>query len=238
MELDKKKYAYNYFIQKGLPPVIASGIVGNLIHESGLDTSIEGDKGLKGGSSYGIAQWRGDRLTNLQKRYGDNWTNLDNQLDFVLHELNSSEKTTFNKLKYAKTPEEASDIFMRGYERPSKEAISKSGVHRAKNARDLFGSSIDSNYVSQYQEPLIVEEELTNYLPTPITLQEKRADNTENLSYEYKANEAKKQIQEYQQVEDLIQEMPTFSQEVPKQEVIQQRPSYEYLYNQDLFTIQ
>ena len=60
-ERDKKaEYAYKFYLNKGYSPQASASIVGNLIHEGGLNTTAEGDKGYKGGSSRGIAQWRED----------------------------------------------------------------------------------------------------------------------------------------------------------------------------------
>ena len=78
-----------------------------------------------------------------------------------------------------------------------------------------------------------------NYLPSDITMQEKRADEFVDLSFAEKADEAKKQIQEYQVAEDLINQMPVAQQEQTIVEQPQQQtPTYEYLFNQNLFTIQ
>lgn len=115
--LTNKEYAYQYYLNKGLTPVMASAIVGNLVKESGLNPTIIGRADNKG--SVGIAQWHSGRLDNLKRFAGNNWKKLDNQLDFVLHELRTTEKRAFDKLKNAKTVEEATTSFMNEYERPS-----------------------------------------------------------------------------------------------------------------------
>ena len=53
----QQKQAMKFFTSKGLSYHQAAGIVGNLMQESNLNTSIKGD----GGKSFGIAQWNGDR---------------------------------------------------------------------------------------------------------------------------------------------------------------------------------
>lgn len=144
---DKKKYAYNYLLNKGLTNIQAAAIVGNLQVESGFNTSAEGDKGYSGGSSRGIAQWREGRLSNLKNFAGSQWTSLDKQLDFVLHELNTSEKGAFDKLKEAKTVEQATEAFTRGYERPN-----MSQAHlgkRISHALSLAGVAPDANFKPQ-----------------------------------------------------------------------------------------
>ena len=243
MEKDRKKYAYNYLINQGYSPVVAAGIVGNLIAESGLKTDILGTADDKG--SNGIAQWHSGRLTGLKKfaqSTNRKWDDLDAQLDYIGHELNTTHKTALNKLKYAKTPEEASEAFMQHYEKPAKWAIAQSRGERAKNARDLFGGSLDPNYVSQYQEYSDTNVSSTqptkNYLPDLITMQGKESNEVVDLSFAQKAEEAKEQIQQYQEVEDKINQMPTTQAPIQQQQVEQQSPSYQYLFNQELFNIQ
>ncbi|MEN6293782.1 MAG: phage tail tip lysozyme, partial [Methanobacterium sp.] len=141
---DNKTYrAYEYFIQKGLTPAQASGIVGNLVQESGLqlDTQVEGfDKT----GSYGIAQWLGNRKTNLIKfaeKAGKTHSDFSTQLDFVWHELNTTEKKAFNKLQTAKSPEEAALAISKYYERPSeKYAHNEKRINYANQFYSQFGN--------------------------------------------------------------------------------------------------
>lgn len=110
--------ARDFFINKGLTPHIAAGIVGNLIVESGLDPTAVGDNG----SAYGLAQWRLDRRDNLKKfakERGKDISDFDTQLEFLWHELNGNYKQVLNKLLGARDATQATDIFMRGYERPN-----------------------------------------------------------------------------------------------------------------------
>ena len=103
----------NFFIKKGLTIEQASGIVGNLYQESMLNPNAVGDNG----QSYGLAQWRGNRLQTL-KNTVSNWNTIDGQLNFIWYELNSSEKNGLNKIKTSRTPEESALIFAKYYERP------------------------------------------------------------------------------------------------------------------------
>lgn len=143
--LTNKDYAYQYYINKGLTPIMASAIVGNLVKESGLNTGIIGRADNKG--SVGIAQWHSERLDNLKKFAGKNWKALDNQLDFVLHELNTTEQTAYDKLKQAKTVEEATTAFMNHYERPSSDPKINKINDRINEALEVSGSP-RSNYTS------------------------------------------------------------------------------------------
>lgn len=108
--------AMDFFQSNGYTKEQAAGIVGNLIAESKLDTGIAGD----GGTSFGIAQWRDDRLERLRAhatKMGTSWQDFETQLDFVLHELEGRESKANAALKNATTIEEATAAFI-GYERP------------------------------------------------------------------------------------------------------------------------
>src|SRR5262249_35393006 len=55
------KSAYDFFLNRGYTPAQASGIVGNLIHESGLDPNAIHDQG----TGIGIAGFRNERAAAL-----------------------------------------------------------------------------------------------------------------------------------------------------------------------------
>lgn len=114
----RAKQGIDYLVDKGLTREQAAGILGNLMQESNLDTKILGDSG----TSIGLAQWRKERrdaLRNFANVTGKDKFDYFTQLDFIIHELNTTEKDAFEKLKQAKTVEEASDIFSKHYERPN-----------------------------------------------------------------------------------------------------------------------
>jgi hypothetical protein len=119
-EQSTEEYSYKKMLDYGWTPEQASGIVGNLKYESGLNTSKEGDVGYKGGSSFGVAQFRGDRLKTLQNRYGSKWTDLDNQLEFVNWELNNTHKSAGDKLRQARGVYNTGQIVSDYYEIPAK----------------------------------------------------------------------------------------------------------------------
>lgn len=129
---DKKK-AYEFFIGKGLKPHQAAGIVGNLIQESNLKTSIRGD----GGKALGIAQWHPDRqkgLESLAKRLGTNKFDINTQLEYVWEELNTTEKRALDKLLQSKNVDQATSIFCQYYERAGKPMLES----RIKHAKSLL----------------------------------------------------------------------------------------------------
>ena len=128
-----KKEAMEFFQSKGLSPYHAAGIVGNLLGESKLNHQAINPTS----KAFGIAQWLGDRKKKLFKKYGENPT-FDQQLEFVWEELNSSEKSAFDKLLQTKSVEEATNSFMKHFERPSQREMAQSINNRIKFSRDLL----------------------------------------------------------------------------------------------------
>jgi hypothetical protein len=108
--------AHRFFVGKGYTPEQSAGIVGNLVHESGMNPSSSGDAGTSGG----LAQFHNERLTAL-KTYaasqGKPATDFQTQLEFIDRELHTTESGTLAKLQAAKTPEQAAAAFI-DYERP------------------------------------------------------------------------------------------------------------------------
>lgn len=109
--------ARDHFVALGYTPEQAAGIVGNLVQESGVRPSgAVGDNG----TAFGLAQWRGERLTRLQRyanSQGADWKDFKTQLNFIDVELKNHETSAYKALKGAKTIDEATAAFV-GYERP------------------------------------------------------------------------------------------------------------------------
>lgn len=108
--------ARQFFVNKGYTPEQASGIVGNLVHESGMNPGASGDNGTSGG----LAQFHNERLAALKSyaaSVGKPATDFQTQLEFIDRELHTSEAPTLAKLQAAKTPEDAAAAFI-NYERP------------------------------------------------------------------------------------------------------------------------
>jgi hypothetical protein len=105
----RAEYAYNYYRSRGLPEHISAGIVGNLVHESGMATTAKGDAG----KATGLAQWHPDRFKVLQKWATSNGRNpydINTQLDFVLAEPGEGERV-MSALQKTKTVDEAARVF-------------------------------------------------------------------------------------------------------------------------------
>lgn len=105
----------NFFMNKGLTKNQARGIYGNIMQESGGKHNIISRDGH---NSYGLAQWTGSRKARLFSKYGTNPT-VNQQLEYLWEELNSSEKGALDALKSTSSVEDATKIFMQKFERPA-----------------------------------------------------------------------------------------------------------------------
>lgn len=152
--------AFLYFISKGLTPEQSAGIVGNLIHESGVDPTKQQDGShdpfTKNGVGFGLAQWtftaRQQPLNDLAKAQGKPVTDLGVQLDFIWQELTGGYRQVLGQLRGAKTVDDAVVIVQGnannggpypGYERPKDEVGSlPDRIAAAKAILTKFGSSV------------------------------------------------------------------------------------------------
>lgn len=105
----------NFFMNKGLTKNQAKGIYGNIMQESGGKHNIVSRDGY---NSYGLAQWTGTRKARLFSKYGTNPT-VNQQLEYLWDELNSTEKSALNALRNTTTVEDATKVFMQKFERPA-----------------------------------------------------------------------------------------------------------------------
>ena len=104
----------------GITKEQAAGIAGNLYVESGgFNLEAHGDRG----TSYGLAQWHNERKQTLFDKTGtseSNPPNLEQQLDYLIYELNSSEKRALEALKKTTSVRDSALVFAQKFERPAK----------------------------------------------------------------------------------------------------------------------
>jgi len=139
---DKVKYAIDFLIKNGGYTLAqAAGIVGNLQVESGLNTSIEGDKNLET-SSFGIAQWRESRLDNLKifaEKNNKSITDLDIQLWFIIHELKTNYRNVDNLIRSSNDVTEIAQIVQSKYEVSTSASL---------NSRQMYANQFYANYTN------------------------------------------------------------------------------------------
>jgi hypothetical protein len=143
---DNPQKAFNYFTGKGLQPLHAAAIVGNLIQESGVNP-----KSNQAGSGIGkgIAQWSDPgRWRNPKDKTDQNTLvgfagerdiyDLGTQLDFMWHELqtNKTYRAALSKTQEKETIEDATAFFM---------GTAEAGKH-AGNVVD----SVTQSYIDKY----------------------------------------------------------------------------------------
>lgn len=127
--------AMTYFQAQGWTRAQAAGIVANLDAESGMDASI---RQIGGGPGYGLGQWEGPRQADFAAWAGHDIRNstFQEQLDFVQHELSTTERGAANRLRQASNAGDAAAIVCRYYERPAD--IVGDSAHRAQLANGIF----------------------------------------------------------------------------------------------------
>ena len=79
---------YNFLLDKGVSPIGAASILGNIEGESGFRPAVVNEIGASG-----LCQWLGGRLTNLKalaNSKGVDWTDVNVQLEHMWNELESS----------------------------------------------------------------------------------------------------------------------------------------------------
>jgi lysophospholipase L1-like esterase len=140
---DNREKVFNYFVGKGYTPQQSAGIVGNMMHESGVEPMrLQGTRpgvetpsstlggNLTAGIGWGLVQWTppGKMVTPSLANGDTNDTidTMEHQLDVLWKQLEGTgegglaainEKSAGDKLKTADTPEVAAFMFGRWYER-------------------------------------------------------------------------------------------------------------------------
>jgi hypothetical protein len=149
---------YNRLIKGGLTPVAAAGIVSNIGVETGYSynpsTIQQG-----GGPGRGLVQWeQGGRfdtdnmnLMSFSKQIKKPWTDLNTQVDYILHELNNHPE--YKQVKYminsAKSVPEATEIFLTKYEKAGVSHLDR----RLEVGRQLMSSGVGRNIKATRKKP-------------------------------------------------------------------------------------
>lgn len=150
---DRARYAYQYYLRKGLSPEAAAGIVANLAIESGnFDPAvISGQRrGDKSTAAY-VQQLRHGRQDNFEQFASATKrspTDIDAQLDFVLEEMDpksdwADAQAAKNRdaILSASDPRIATQSFMAHYERASSDPKYNHIDKRLAYADNLYGQA-------------------------------------------------------------------------------------------------
>lgn len=141
--------------QRGLSDNAAKGIIANMIVESRLDPGINEIsptvQGSRGG--YGLLQWTGDRRNSLEAeatRRNVPVNDLNFQLDYLMLELQTTERSSYNALKGASDPVDAARIFSEKNLRPGIPNMPKR-LGEAKRLSNVQFSSQSHDYAQSIQ---------------------------------------------------------------------------------------
>jgi Phage tail lysozyme len=110
---------YNFLTKNGLSSSGATGVIGNLYQESGLNPNSVGDSG----TSYGLAQWHNGRRDSLMafaksKNLSPNSTAAQEQ--YLIYDLKKNYPSLMDSLSSKGITEgNAAALFMQQYERPA-----------------------------------------------------------------------------------------------------------------------
>lgn len=131
---------YNFLAGKGLSADAIYGVMANIKAESNFSTTA---KNYQSGA-YGLFQWKGSRKTALQeytKERGTNESDIQTQLDFFWHELETSESKTKAVLtsRYD-TAEEYAELFESTFERSGGSNLTARKMYASKYATELRDS--------------------------------------------------------------------------------------------------
>lgn len=112
-------YVFGKLLERGMTPVQATGFVSNFMVEASvsLNPRAVGDNG----NAFGIAQWNGPRrraYIEFARKQSKDVGDIDTQIDFLFHELDTSEAGNWEIIQRASSAEEAAFLVSKHFERP------------------------------------------------------------------------------------------------------------------------
>jgi len=146
----------SFFTGKGYEPHQAAGIAGNLMQESTLNPTAKNPTS----GAFGLAQWLGSRKKSFMDFALKNKKDIKDptaQLEFIDHELNTTETRARDKLLNSKDATEAAFNFSNHYERAG--ANEKKNATRANYANRILSSIVPSAQAGEnMDQPLSYDE--------------------------------------------------------------------------------
>lgn len=142
-----EQQAYDEMRARGIPDHIAQGFLMNFRDESGFrPDAVEGTPNAQGTRGKGLYQLTGARRDAFEAKYGNDYS-VKNQIDFMMSELNGSEKSAWDKIQSAKTAGEAGAAIVTNFLRPAEE-------HRASRVAKYTGGSAPQFFDTQTPSPM------------------------------------------------------------------------------------
>lgn len=113
---------YQGLLDRGFPEHIAQGFMMNFQDESGFDIDItEAEPNVHGTRGRGLYQLTGARRDAFEAKYGNDYSSLDNQLDFLVEELGGSESRARELIFNSQNAGEAAANIVNNFLRPASE---------------------------------------------------------------------------------------------------------------------
>ena len=178
----------SFFTGKGYEPHQAAGIAGNLMQESSLNPTAKNPTS----GAFGFAQWLGPRkkaFMDFAMKAKKDITDPLAQLEFIDHELNTTESKAKDKLLTSKDASEAAVNFSNHYERAG--ANEKKNATRANYANKILSAIIPSAQAGETMDkPLTFEEWVAAGKPNAPTtnstseIPTRKTNETKPLSFE------------------------------------------------------
>lgn len=147
MAESNKQIVENFLREKGLNDKAIAGVMGNIQQESNFSTTATNSSS----GAYGLFQWLGSRKTGLQnyaKSTGGSVEDINTQLNYFWHELETSESKTKNMLfnsNYS-TPSEYAVSFESTFERSGGSALGKRKAYSESIFSSFSGGSSNSGF--------------------------------------------------------------------------------------------
>ena len=117
---DVQSYVYEGLLKRGMSENVAKGFMMNFQDESAFNVDIEEkEPNVHGTKGKGLYQLTGIRRDQFEEQYGNDYS-IDNQLDFLVNELQTTEKSAFDKMLQTDTAREAAVAIVKSFLRPAK----------------------------------------------------------------------------------------------------------------------
>lgn len=135
---------YAGLLQRGFPEHIAQGFMMNFQDESGFNIGVEeGTPNVHGTRGKGLYQLTGARREQFEAKYGNDYS-IDNQLDFLVEELGTTEKGARDIIFNSQNAGEAGANIVNNFLRPAAEhARSRTAKYTGANGFDVAAASSD-----------------------------------------------------------------------------------------------
>lgn len=131
-----QRQVYQGLLDRGLPEHVAQGFMLNFLDESGFNPSIEErTPNVHGTRGRGLYQLTGARREAFEARFGNDYS-IDNQLDFLMEELNGSERNARDAIFAAQNAGDAGAAIVSRFLRPAEE-------HRVERSNRYRGTTYD-----------------------------------------------------------------------------------------------